>query len=126
MALSRRTVLLVDDDPEFCEIAVLLLGEAGFHVEVAAHLMALKALLTSQKFDVAVVDLMLPDRGGVFTCQMIREFAGGRVRLLLRAPIVDVVTDVEVQAIGASDFIVTPYFFEDLVERIANLCSDPS
>ena len=62
---SRRTVLIVDDDPDFLDQMELELAAAGFAVVRAEGEAAAEALLPTHRFDLAVVDLMMesPDSG---------------------------------------------------------------
>ncbi|HVE12740.1 MAG TPA: response regulator, partial [Elusimicrobiota bacterium] len=78
MSERRTKVLLIEDDPEDAMIIRDLLQhgegpEAAFEVEAADSLEAGLAALDRAHFDVALVDLMLPDSSGIETFQRLHE-----------------------------------------------------
>jgi CheY-like chemotaxis protein len=58
-------VLVIDDDPVFLEIAREMLVQAGHAVTVAEN--GVKALQVDAEPDLAVVDMLMPERDGVET-----------------------------------------------------------
>jgi DNA-binding response OmpR family regulator len=65
-------ILAVDDDEDFLEILRLQFGQAGIDVVTCTSGNAALRLLEEQKFDVAVVDLMMPIMDGNVLCKHIR------------------------------------------------------
>ena len=59
-AAVRRRVLIVDDDDGIRELLVAYLGDYGIAAEAVADGRGLRAALTRGRFDVLVLDLMLP------------------------------------------------------------------
>lgn len=59
------TVLLVDDDPEFTEVACKIIEFLGHEVLTAADLSEARDWLTKESFDHILLDFMLPDGSGV-------------------------------------------------------------
>nr|WP_252736235.1 sigma-54 dependent transcriptional regulator [Aestuariibacter sp. A3R04] len=59
------TVLLVDDDPEFTEVACTIIEFLGHEVLTAADLSEARDWLTKESFDHILLDFMLPDGSGV-------------------------------------------------------------
>ncbi|WP_218352827.1 sigma-54-dependent transcriptional regulator [Alteromonas lipotrueiana] len=59
------TVLLVDDDPEFTDVACTIIEFLGHEVLTAANLSEARDWLTKEKFDHILLDFMLPDGSGV-------------------------------------------------------------
>jgi two-component system, NtrC family, C4-dicarboxylate transport response regulator DctD len=62
-ALGR--VLLVDDEPELRRVSCRQLTKAGFDVTEAANGLIALELVRTQKFDVVVSDMRMPDMGGL-------------------------------------------------------------
>jgi two-component system response regulator VanR len=116
---------MVDDDPDFCQLMSNVFGEIGYRVLVAADILTLETLLSTRKVDVAVVNLMLPQCGGLTACQVIREMVEPRVRVLLTASYIELANRAEVNK-AADDVLVIPYYVEDIVERVERLCSSIS
>src|SRR5688572_29863143 len=62
-ARENKRVLVVDDDPEVCDALRGLLGFLGFEVDCAAEGKAALEKLDGRRFDLALVDVVLP--GGI-------------------------------------------------------------
>lgn len=58
--MSTERILLVDDEPAFCQLAQSWLQHSGYQVQTAADLSAAKMLLHSFKPDLVLLDLSLP------------------------------------------------------------------
>ena len=110
-------VLAAEDDMETAEFIRRGLGELGHNVAVAATGTDALHLLTSDQFDVAVVDRMLPGLDGVAVVKRIRAAGVETPVLLLTAlgRIEDRVTGLEA---GADDYLVKPFAFSELAARV--------
>ena len=61
MDAGPRSILLLDDDPQLCEIVALGLSEAGYKVTpVVSSLECLKLLDDGQRFDLMIIDIRMP------------------------------------------------------------------
>ncbi len=75
---TARRVLVVEDDPDLCELLAELLKEHGYSVDTAANgLEALGVLDASEPPDVIVLDLMMPVMSGTELLEALR--GSGRV-----------------------------------------------
>ena len=54
-------VLVIDDEPDICELLSLTLGRMDIHTETAADVASAKALLGTKQFDLCLTDMRLPD-----------------------------------------------------------------
>ncbi|RMF75448.1 MAG: response regulator [Planctomycetota bacterium] len=123
LAVGKRRVLVVDDDPAIVEMLVELLERDGrFEVQTAAT--GFEAGMRTQEFrpDVIVLDYMLPDINGNAVISRIREDPRlSDVRIII---VSGVVNRDDVQALldcGADDFMQKPFSIELLVKRIVEL-----
>ena len=110
-------ILLAEDDVETAEFIARGLGELGHnvvHVEDGADALH---LLSTDDFDLAVVDRMLPRLDGVTVVQRMRAADVQLPVLLLTAlgRIEDRVTGLEA---GADDYLVKPFAFSELAARV--------
>ncbi|MFB5189617.1 response regulator transcription factor [Alicyclobacillus fastidiosus] len=109
-------ILVVDDDPHIRELVSLNLERAGFAVEEATDGVAALALLESTRFDMAVVDVMMPHMDGWALCREIRAFSPLPILVLTaKAETVDKIKGFD---LGADDYLVKPFDPPELVARI--------
>lgn len=117
-AVSARKphILVVDDDGEIRRLTAQLLSENGFRVTAVADGDALRRQGGVDRFDLAVLDVMLPGEDGFALCRHIRTLSDMPIIMLTaRADETDRVVGLE---IGADDYIVKPFASRELVARI--------
>jgi len=108
-------VLLVEDDPSIREVAGLGLSQAGFRVTTSANGRDGLVQFRNGKFDLVVLDIMLPELDGYEVCRQIR--AESRVPIIMlsaKSDTVDVVVGLE---LGADDYVTKPFELPELVAR---------
>ena len=109
-------VLIVDDDRELRALVGKYVGEHGFRVTQAANGREMMNALEVGRFDLVVLDLMMPGDSGLVLCQKLREMNGPPVIMLTAmGSEVDRVIGLE---IGADDYVVKPFSPRELVARI--------
>jgi DNA-binding response OmpR family regulator len=118
----QQTVLVVDDDVEFCELIMAVLGEAGFRVFTALDAAEAFLLLSGERPDAAVVDTGLPGRSGFRVLQAIKRMAGPDTPVVMTAAYLAEKERAKLKRLGANDLLVVPYDVEDLVEAVVRLC----
>lgn len=109
---DNRTVpvaLVVDDDPSLRLYRVAALKKAGFKViEAEGGKMALD-LFTTDKPDLILLDLVMPDMDGFETCTAVRRLPGGRYTQILMVTGLDDSESIErAFEAGANDFVSKP------------------
>lgn len=116
---GRRRILLVEDDPSIQRVLQLALREEGFVLTVTASGIQALHLLDEQPADVVLVDLMLPDLGGLEVCRQIRRNNAIPIMIITaRSDSHDVVAGLEA---GADDYVVKPFVAKVLAARIRAL-----
>ncbi len=109
-------VLVVDDDRELRALVGKYLAEHGFRVTQAANGREMMNAIEVGRFDLVVLDLMMPGENGLVLCQKLRERNGPPVIMLTAmGSEVDRVIGLE---IGADDYVVKPFSPRELVSRI--------
>ncbi len=112
-------VLLIDDDRELCGLLQEYLGQEGLQATVS-HTGpdgVVKAL--SGEFDVVVLDIMLPELGGLDVLRQIREASDVPVLMLsARSDEADRVVGLEM---GADDYVPKPCNARELLARVRAL-----
>jgi DNA-binding response OmpR family regulator len=119
---ANRVILLVNDDPEWCHLFALIFEEVGFEAIAVSTLAAALEMLAKQRTDIAVIDLMLPDREGFTALQAVKRIAGVSTPVVMVAGYAEPLDRAEAKALGADDLLVLPYAVEDVVESVVRLC----
>ena len=122
--MTAPRVLIVEDDKRLRTALERAFRFGGYDVtEAADGLQGLEAL-TESSFDVVVLDLGLPDIGGLTLCQMLRD--KGRpepvIMLTARAEIPDRIAGLDA---GADDYLTKPFSVEELLARVRALLRRP-
>lgn len=114
-----RLLVIEDYDPLRRAICQGL-RQAGYAVDVAADGAEGRWLATSGDYDVVVLDLMLPGVDGLEILRELRELRSSTHVLVLTAK--DTLEDrVRGLDLGADDYLVKPFAFEELLARIRAL-----
>jgi two-component system, OmpR family, alkaline phosphatase synthesis response regulator PhoP len=110
-------ILVIEDEPLVRDLVALNLQHAGYEVETAANYPDGLAKLTGSRFDLAVVDVMLPGGDGM---DLVRKARDGGVRI----PIVMLTARGETTAkvrgldVGADDYVTKPFDVPELLARV--------
>jgi two-component system response regulator MtrA len=108
-------VLLVEDDPSLRESATLVLERADMQVVAEADGPSAIQRFASERFDLVVLDLMLPGMHGFDVCRELRRRSGVPIVILTaRTATADLVAGLE---LGADDYITKPLDGAELVAR---------
>ena len=115
-----QSILVLDDEPNFCRILEAKLTKASFDVVAATDASSAFRYLLAKRFDLILLDLMLPGRDGLQILTTVRKRGLETPVLLLTArdSIEDRVTGLNS---GADDYLVKPFAFEELLARIRAL-----
>jgi len=113
-------VLIVEDDPEIAQLVQLHLQDIQCHGTIAPRGNAALRLCEQQRFDLMILDLMLPDIDGLNVCRRLREQSNYLPILMLTAKNseLDRVMGLE---LGADDYLAKPFSFAELQARVKAL-----
>jgi DNA-binding response OmpR family regulator len=112
-----RTVLLIEDEPGLALTIGDRLSAEGFQVEHRGDGESGEAAAMAQAYDLILLDVMLPRKGGFDVCRDLRKAGVDTPILMLtaRGQLLDRVVGLE---IGADDYLTKPFEFAELVARI--------
>ncbi len=110
-------ILVVEDDPDMATYLVQGLTQAGHEVETQADGDAGLAAALSGRFDVVILDRMLPQRDGIGVLQTLRD-QGLDTPVLILSALGEVDHRVEGLHAGADDYLTKPFSFVELTARV--------
>lgn len=113
-------ILIVEDEPKTGEYLRQGLAEAGFVVDLARDGFDGLHLALTQPYELAVLDVMLPNMSGWQIVQAIRK-AGKQFPVLFLTAKDDVEDRVKGLELGADDYLVKPFAFSELLARVRTL-----
>src|SRR3954468_1778339 len=113
-------ILVVEDEKKTAAFLKKGLEEADYQVEVAADGESALEIMGSSRFDLAIVDVMLPKKNG---WDVVAELRGRKIStpilfLTARDSVSDRVKGLE---LGADDYLVKPFAFSELLARVRSL-----
>ena len=117
-------LLLIEDNERFAVLLKRGLTAAGFVVDILGTAEDAAAALRSNRFEIVILDLGLPDADGLeFLAEMRR--AGDATPLLILTARGSLKDRVAGLAGGADDYLVKPFALEELVARLRALLRRP-
>ncbi|WP_338554358.1 response regulator transcription factor [Paenibacillus sp. KS-LC4] len=115
--MENAAILLVDDEQALLELLQTVLRKEGYtNIDSVGTGEAAIAACTAKKYDLIVLDVMLPGRSGIEVCPFIRQTTDAPILFLsARTSDFDKLTGF---AIGGDDYITKPFNPLEVVARI--------
>ncbi|MBS7564441.1 response regulator transcription factor [Mucilaginibacter sp. Bleaf8] len=113
-------ILLVEDEEKVSAFIRWGLEEHNYIVIVAADGATAQEMFATQKFDLIILDVMLPDTSGVDLCARIRQ-VNHTIPILMLTALAEVENKVAGLQAGADDYLAKPFHFMELTARIKAL-----
>ena len=109
-------ILVVDDEPSVRESVGYALEQEGFDVTLAESGEAAESSLSTDNFDLLILDIMMPGKSGLDICREVRSESPVPIILLTAKDAeVDKVVGLEV---GADDYVTKPFSVRELLGRV--------
>lgn len=119
---ARRRALIVEDEAPIRELMRLHLGLAGFEVAECGNGTLGLERARAEKFDLIVLDVMLPGLDGITVCRAIRTQGANTTTAILMVTARDTESDTVLGLeSGADDYLAKPFGIRELVARAAAL-----
>jgi two-component system copper resistance phosphate regulon response regulator CusR len=118
-------VLVVDDEPRIVSFLSRALAAEGFRVDSATDGLRGLELARSGRYELVVLDLLLPGRDGV---SVLRDLIEERPeqRVLVLSALSDVASKVQCLELGASDYLPKPFALAELIARVRARLRQPA
>ena len=114
--MSKKTILIAEDEPSIAEVVTLYLQRGGFEASLAQDGEIARTFLETQIPDLCIIDIMLPGMDGLSLTRWLRARSNVPIILLTsRREEVDRIAGLEM---GADDYVVKPFSPQELVSRV--------
>jgi DNA-binding response OmpR family regulator len=109
-------IMLIEDDPQLCELIKVNLERYGYEVFLPQHFAHIEEEFLSIKPDLVLLDINLPYYDGYFLCRSIRQKSTVPILMIsARSQEMDQILAIE---LGADDFITKPFTFDMLHSKL--------
>ena len=118
---ERDQVLIVEDDPQVRDVVRRYLERDGLAVQVTATGTDGLELARRTRFDLILLDVMLPGISGLEVCRILRDVDGSDVPIIMLTALDD--TDDRIAGLqsGADDYIGKPFSVKELALRVESV-----
>ncbi len=114
--MAAVKIMVVDDDSNICELLRLYLGKEGYSVLIASNGQQALDRFETDKPDLILLDIMMPELDGWQVCRRIRKTSQCPIIMLTaKGELFDKVLGLE---LGADDYIVKPFEAKEVVARV--------
>jgi len=117
----KYKILCVDDDRLNLNLYEAILTQRGYEVVLASRGQEALEFLRDTKFDLIILDVMMPEMNGFEVCQAIREGIDSKIPIIMVTAFDSRELRLKGLNIGANDFLYKPLDTAELVARVKNL-----
>lgn len=117
--MKQPLALVIDDEPDICELLTLTLERMNVQTKSAVDIAAAKSLFGQHRFDICLTDMRLPDGDGLELVEWMQRHASGTPVAVITAH-GNVETAVQALKLGAFDFISKPLDLGNLRNIVDN------
>ena len=119
MAIKSNPIFMIDDDEKLSKLLETFLRRFNFHLEFATHPKEGIKRFLQGKYQLLILDIMLPGQDGFQVCREVRKVSNVPIIMLTaRGDVADRIIGLE---IGADDYLSKPFEPRELVARIQTI-----
>lgn len=108
-------ILIVEDESSISDMTKLCLTKNGYHCDTACNGTKAAKLIEEKRYDLVLLDIMLPDIDGYELIDYIKQFDIPVIFVTAKTAVSDRVKGLK---LGAEDYIVKPFDLQELLARI--------
>lgn len=117
--MEAKTILVIEDNPQFQELLRQILGKAGYRILTADNGAEGLSLARAQRPDMVLVDVQMPLKDGYEVCRAIRaEPEIRRTPIIVISVLSRVGEVVEGLKSGADDYLNKPFNPDEVLARV--------
>jgi len=112
-----QRILLAEDEPKLSQIIKDELERKGFETHAALNGKVAEELFLKNNYSLIILDVNLPYKSGLTLCKLFRDL-DTKVPIIMLTAIGEIHDKVKAFSLGADDYIVKPFYFDELFARI--------
>jgi DNA-binding response OmpR family regulator len=119
-AISLPTrIAIVEDEPDLRDAVAEYLGANGYDVATAESADAMRELVKTEAFDLAILDIAMPGEDGLSLGRWLRQ--QGPIGLIYATAAGSAIDRIVGLELGADDYVVKPYELRELLARVRSV-----
>lgn len=116
MPVKKQSILAADDDPQLLRLVTRNLQLEDYEVVAVSDGQQALDQIEAQKFDLVILDVMMPKLDGFTVCERVREFSSVPIIIVTaRGQDQDKIRGLD---LGADDYLTKPFSVEELLARV--------
>ncbi len=116
--IRKARILVVDDEADFTQLIQTILSQKGYAVDTATSATQAIALQRKNAYDLALVDLRMPEMTGLELLQYLKT-RDKSIFVILMTAYGSFSVGIEALRSGAADYVAKPFKNKVLIEKVA-------
>ncbi len=116
---EKPKIFIVEDEKQIARFLQIYLEKEGFQTAIEKNGKRAYERIIQEKYDLVLLDVMLPDMDGLEICRRVRELSDVPIIMLTARD--DVKDKVDGLNIGANDYVTKPFASEEVLARIRGI-----
>ena len=126
MTSPQKTVIIVEDEPDAAEMFAEMMRVSGYHVVKISSSTPAIGIISTEKPDVVILDVMMPDISGLEVLRFMRREPDLEKIPVILVSAKSMPSDIKMgMDSGASHYLTKPVSFLDLKEAVEDVVSAP-
>ena len=114
---KAHKILLIEDEPKLSQVIKEELDRKGFETTVALNGKDGEDFFNKHNYSLILMDVNLPYKSGLTLCKQFRA-TDKKVPIIMLTAIGEIHDKVKAFSVGADDYVVKPFYFDELFARI--------
>lgn len=110
-------ILLVEDEPKLNQVIQEELERQGYATDIAKDGLVAEQLFNENLYSLVLLDINVPHKNGLELCKEFRRI-NKKIPIIVLSALGEINDKVDAFALGADDYIVKPFHFDELFARI--------
>ena len=114
---KKYRILLAEDEAKLATAIKEVLTRVGYDVDVAKDGESAERLFQENNYSLALLDIKMPGKSGIELCRIFRK-SSVRLPIVMLTAMGEIHDKVEAFDVGADDYLVKPFHFDELFARL--------